>query len=160
MGCPSTVELTKNLSFSIATHDPDTGVLTDADALPTYRIYEEGSDTALLTGSFAKLDDANTTGKYRATVGITAANGFELDKGYTISISATVDSDTGGITYDFTVTDLTFIKDIEGGRWKIDTVLNQMIFYKSDNTTEVARFNLYDEDGNATYQNVFERTRV
>lgn len=51
-----------------------------------------------------------------------------------------------------------FINNIEGGRWRI--VNNQMIFYKSDNTTEVARFNLYDSDGQPATENVFERQRA
>ena len=55
-------------------------------------------------------------------------------------------------------TDITFLKDIEGGKWKI--VGNQMIFYKSDNSTEVARFNLLDSTGSASMENVFERQRV
>lgn len=50
-----------------------------------------------------------------------------------------------------------FIRDIEGGRWKIDKTLKQMIFYKADNVTEVARFNLFDGDGIAAFENVFER---
>lgn len=54
--------------------------------------------------------------------------------------------------------DLTFLQDIEGGKWQI--IGNQMIFYKSDNTTEVARFNLFDSDGNPTMINVFDRQRV
>lgn len=54
--------------------------------------------------------------------------------------------------------DITFLKDIEGGRWKI--VDNQMIFYKSDNSTVVATFNLFDSDGNATMINIFDRQRV
>ncbi|MCK4527728.1 right-handed parallel beta-helix repeat-containing protein, partial [candidate division WOR-3 bacterium] len=37
-------------------------------------------------------------------------------------------------------TKLAFLAAIEGGRWKI--ISNQMIFYKEDNVTEVARFNL------------------
>ena len=54
--------------------------------------------------------------------------------------------------------DITFLKNIEGGKWKIEG--NQMIFYKSDNTTEVARFNLFDSDGNPAMINVFERQRA
>jgi len=56
--------------------------------------------------------------------------------------------------------DIEFIKDIEGGRWKIDTVLNQMIFYKSDNSTTVATFDLKGSGETATTENVFERTRA
>ena len=51
-----------------------------------------------------------------------------------------------------------FTKDVEGGRWKIEA--NQMIIYKSDNKTEVARFNLKDSSGNPAMTNVFQRERV
>lgn len=54
--------------------------------------------------------------------------------------------------------DITFLKDIEGGRWKIES--NQMIFYKSDNETEVARFNLLDADGSPTMTDILERERT
>lgn len=55
---------------------------------------------------------------------------------------------------------LAFLSDTEGGRWKIDTSANQMIFYKSDNSTEIMRFNLYDKYGQPASENVFERQRV
>ena len=56
------------------------------------------------------------------------------------------------------LSDIAFIKNIEGGRWKI--INNQMIFYKSDNSTEIARFNLYDKQGQLSEENIFERQRV
>jgi len=102
MGCPSFVIIGENLVFSIATHDPDTGVLTDADAAPSYRIYEDETATAILTGNMAILDTGNTTGFYTELIACTAANGFEDGKSYTIYIEATVDGDTGGISYAFT----------------------------------------------------------
>ena len=106
MGCPSQVELGDNLVFSITTHDPDTGVLTDADAAPTYLIYETETTTAILTGSMAILDTTNTTGFYTESITCSTSNGFETGKSYTIYIEATVDSDKGGISYGFNVTDL------------------------------------------------------
>jgi hypothetical protein len=43
--------------------------------------------------------------------------------------------------------DAEFIKNIEGGKWEISG--SQMIFYKEDNVTEIARFDItYDVDGN------------
>jgi hypothetical protein len=48
--------------------------------------------------------------------------------------------------------------DIEGGRWKLEN--NQMIFYEDDNSTEVARFNLFDSNGSPTMENVYDRQRV
>lgn len=53
---------------------------------------------------------------------------------------------------------LDLIHDIEGGKWTI--VNNQMVFFKSDNMTEIARFNLFDEDGNPSVDSVFRRERV
>ena len=50
--------------------------------------------------------------------------------------------------------------DISYGRWKIDKVSNQMVFYRSDNVTEVARFNLFDDAGVPTFDGVFERQKV
>lgn len=48
--------------------------------------------------------------------------------------------------------------DIQYGRWKI--VNNSMVFYKEDNVTVVATFNLLDENGNPTMDAVFDRRRV
>lgn len=104
MGCPSYVELEDTLVFSITSHDPATGILTDADSAPSYRVYEDETSTPILTGSMAKLDDVNTTGFYTESITCSAANGFEDGKTYTIYIEATVDSDTGGITYGFKAT--------------------------------------------------------
>jgi len=48
------------------------------------------------------------------------------------------------------LSDTSFIKDIEGGKWEIIPGLTpQMVFYKADNITEIARFDIsYDDDGN------------
>jgi hypothetical protein len=55
---------------------------------------------------------------------------------------------------------LNFVHHIEGGRWKIDKVLNQMVFYDETNAIEVARFDLKDAVGQAVHEDVFERIRV
>lgn len=101
MPCPTEVEIGDNLVFSVCTHDPDTGVLTDADAVPAYRLYEDETDPPILTGNMAKLDDDDTTGFYTELVACTSGNGFENGKSYTIYITATVDGDLGGISYGF-----------------------------------------------------------
>ena len=105
MGCPSYCEIGDDLVFSIACHDPDTGVLTDADAAPAYRVYENEVTTALLTGTMTEMVDAggagNTTGFYTESIAVTVGNSFEAEKTYTVYIEATVDSDKGGICYSF-----------------------------------------------------------
>lgn len=56
--------------------------------------------------------------------------------------------------------DMTFVKAIEGGRWRINIATNQMIFYDVDNITEIARFNLFDSAGAPASEDVYERTRT
>ena len=103
MGCPAEARLGATLIFTITTHDPDTGVLTDADGDPSYRVYEDETGTAILTGTMSKLDDAATTGFYSENIAVSVANGFENGKTYSVYIEATVDSDTGGMTYGFKI---------------------------------------------------------
>lgn len=102
MGCPKEVKIGYNITFSITTHDPSNGIVTDADSAPSYRVYEDETATPILTGSMAKLDDANTTGFYTETISGTAANGFEHRKTYTVYIEAIVDGNTGAKDYTFT----------------------------------------------------------
>jgi hypothetical protein len=82
------------VTFTAATHTASTGAVTDADAVPAYRVYEDETGTAILTGNMAKLDDAGTTGFYSEQITLSAANGFEKGKSYTILITAAV----GGVT--------------------------------------------------------------
>ncbi len=104
MGCQGTVEIGDNLTFSVCTHDPDTGELTDADAVPDYRVYEDETAIAILTGTMAILDTVNTTGFYTEEIACTVANGFQDGKSYTVYVEATVDGDTGGISFGFRAT--------------------------------------------------------
>lgn len=111
MGCQGSVYLGDNLTFSICTHDADTGTLTDASAAPAYRVYEDETATAILTGTMAVLDTGNTTGFYTELIACTTANGFEIGKSYTVYIEATVDGITGGIAYGFTVDNVAAVAD-------------------------------------------------
>ncbi len=115
MGCPSEIYLGQTFSFSITTHDPDTGIVTDADAVPTYRIYEHITEAAILNGNVdsgsgagqSEFDDGNTVGLYAKEIAGTSGNGFEINKTYHIYVSATVDGDTGTIAYTFQVNPIT-----------------------------------------------------
>lgn len=86
-------EIDDLFTFTCNTHST-AGAATDADSVPTYRVYEDETGTAILTGSMAKLDDANTTGFYSEQITLSAANGFEVGKCYNIYISVVV----GGVT--------------------------------------------------------------
>ena len=49
---------------------------------------------------------------------------------------------------------------IHTGRWLVDENTNQMVFYQDDNTTEIARYSLFDRDGNSSIEELFERRLV
>jgi len=83
-------EIDDLLTFACNTHAVATGVATDADAVPSYRVYEDETGTPILTGTMALLDSANTAGFYSEQITLSAANGFEVGKSYTIYISATL----------------------------------------------------------------------
>lgn len=91
------------LTFTVPTHAADTGAVTDADAVPAYRVYEDETGTAIATGNMAKLDDANTTGFYSEQLTLSAANGYEVGKSYNIYISAAVGGVTGATTRQFKI---------------------------------------------------------
>lgn len=55
-------------------------------------------------------------------------------------------------------TDLSFVRQIEQGRWRI--VSNQMIFYDADGVTPLRVFNLKDINGIPSNVNIFERIPV
>jgi hypothetical protein len=91
------------VTFTVNTHIPSTGVATDSTGSPAYRIYEDETSTAIVTGSMAKLDDTNTTGFYSERVQLTSGSGFEKGKSYSIYISATVGSATGTLSHTFQI---------------------------------------------------------
>ena len=49
---------------------------------------------------------------------------------------------------------------IHTGRWEIEESNKQMVFYQDDNTTEIARFDLFDRNGVKSIDELFERRLV
>ena len=49
---------------------------------------------------------------------------------------------------------------IHTGRWKIEESAKQMVFYQDDNSTEIARFDLFDRNGTKSIDELFERRLV
>lgn len=91
------------LTFPANTHAPSTGAATDADAVPAYRVYEDETATPILTGNMALLDGTNTVGFYSEQITLSAANGFEKGKSYTVYISAAVGGVTGTMSHSFQI---------------------------------------------------------
>jgi len=92
--------LGQTLTFSVNTFSAS-GPPVDADAAPTYSIYEQEGTTAVLSGTMSKLDDVGTTGLYAETVTIAASGGFERFKTYTVYITAAVSTVAVAKSYNF-----------------------------------------------------------
>lgn len=70
-----------------------TGAAVDADSTPTFEVFEEATDTDIgVGGNMTKR--TSKTGHYRGSFTISAANGFEVGKFYSVVGTAVV----GGVT--------------------------------------------------------------
>jgi hypothetical protein len=88
------IPLDEVIFFDCITTHPTTGAATDADSTPTFAVYEEATDTDIgVGGNLTKR--ASLTGNYRGTFTLSAANGFEVGKWYSIIGSATVNAIAG-----------------------------------------------------------------
>lgn len=85
------VELGSTFYFWVQTEN-SSGVVTapDSDA-PAYKVYEGGSNTALVTGNTSGPVDSNT-GFYKGSFTASSANGFERGGTYVIRITYTITS--------------------------------------------------------------------
>lgn len=108
-------------TFYAVTTKFDTGVATDADAVPAYRVYEEETGTPILTGNMALLDSANTAGLYSEQITLSAANGFEVGKSYCVHIAATVNSVAGATVREFVVRKKPLTPTTEGRELDVTT---------------------------------------
>lgn len=89
----------ETLYFYANTHRFDTGVATDADSPPAYRVYRMEDGTPVVTGSMALLDSVNTAGFYSEAVSLAGYDPGE----YACYISATVNAIVGTKSFPFTV---------------------------------------------------------
>ena len=49
---------------------------------------------------------------------------------------------------------------IHTGRWLVDENTNQMVFFQDDNSTEIARYALFDRNGVSSIDELFERRLI
>lgn len=88
------------LTFTACTHD-DTGAAADADAVPSYAIYEDETATAIVSGNMTRL--GAVTGFYTERVQLTAAAGFEAGKMYAIRVEAVMGGVMAAAAHSFAV---------------------------------------------------------
>jgi hypothetical protein len=87
------MELGKTWTRDFCTHSATTGAVTDADALPEVRIFEDNSPDPIAYIP-TTIQRGVLTGQYCVTIVATEANGFEKGKSYNAIATAAV----GGIS--------------------------------------------------------------
>ena len=128
------------------------------------------SEGGLSTVGFTMIDGDGVVTSLRSTAGVhevgVSTGIYAAQITFATQFSGSILWDTAGTPiayaaeqYNPTAENVEFIKDIEGGRWVIDSTSNQMVFYKSDNATEVARFGLSGSSGLPAVAQVFRRNR-
>ncbi|KKL81112.1 hypothetical protein LCGC14_1997990, partial [marine sediment metagenome] len=160
MGCPSTIILGDNLVFTICSYNLGTLAATDDDTNPTYRVYEEETGTAILSGSFAKLDDGNTTGFYSESIACTTGNGFEVNKTYSIYAEFTVGAVDHAETYNFRIInenvagpgDYTVTLTIQDTGASALSGVSVWLNTANDRSSAVAGTKVTDDNGQVTFE--------
>jgi len=130
---------------------------TEVAARSTTGVHEIGNNTGIYAAPVTFPD--NFTGSILWDTGQDADTVYASEEQNNTDSAASLTGDITAIKTSIDA-DLTFVKDMLGGRWCIDPATAQMVFYKGDNTTEVARFDLRDKNDQPSYLSVFDRNRV
>ena len=85
---------------------------------------------------------------------------LDLSTQFSGSIVWSVNGNTNVYATEEVKIDQKMARYIHTGRWLIDENTNQMIFFQDDNTTEIAKYDLFDRNGNSSITELFERRLV
>ena len=109
----------------------------------------------------ASVTTASNTGIYELGSS-TGLYGVQLDLStqFSGSIVWSVDGNTNVFATEEVKIDQKMARYIHTGRWQVDENTNQMIFFQDDNATEIARYDLFDRNGNSSITELFERRLV
>jgi hypothetical protein len=141
-----------NVGFTVFN---STGI--EAASRSTLGVYEVGILTGIYSAPVTFSD--NFSGTILWDTGEAPEPTFASEE---INLSDSAGSLSGDITdiKSAISSDLTLVRDMIAGRWSIDHENFQMIFYKEDNATEVARFDLRDKNDKPSYLSVFNRHKA
>jgi len=132
MPVPTIGLLTKAFSWSFDVRD-SFGASADADAAPTYAIYEHETTTAIVTGSMTKL--GSVTGFYTEDIDLAIASGFETFHSYQLRISWTYNSKDYSKSYAFTVLGADALAEAGGGDYPV-SLADMKLHLKLETTEE------------------------
>ena len=85
---------------------------------------------------------------------------LDLSTQFSGSIVWSVDGNTRVYATEEVKIDQKMARYIHTGRWLVDENTNQMVFFQDDNSTEIARYALFDRNGVSSIDELFERRLI
>jgi hypothetical protein len=127
--------------------------LADLPASVHFSLYDTLGTATIFRSSGSIYQVGSGTGIYGSEV--------SLSQHFSGSILWEVTASNGNVVFasDEVEIDSRLTRHFTVGKWQIDKTTSEMIFYQDDNVTEMGRFSLADDRGNASTDQVFRRTR-
>jgi hypothetical protein len=127
--------------------------LADLPARVHFSLYDTLGTATIFRSSGSIYQVGSGTGIYGSEV--------SLSQNFSGSILWEVTASNGNVVFasDEVEIDSKLTRHFTVGKWEIDKSTNEMIFYQDDNVTEMGRFDLADNNGNPSTDQVFIRTR-
>jgi len=114
-----------------------------------YSLYDTtGAQTGSTTNS-GVYEIGSSTGLYAVE--------FDVSVYFSGSIVWSVNGNTDIYATELVQIDNKLARNIQFGRWKVDDTNKEMIFYDSDNATEIVKYQLFDKSGSPSISEVFDR---
>lgn len=117
-----------------------------------YALYDTLGTKVLNETNSGVYELGTTTGLYGVQL--------DLSTQFSGSIVWSVDGNTNIFATEEVKIDQKMARYIHTGRWMVDENTNQMIFFQDDNSTEIARYDLFDRNGVSSIDELFERRLV
>jgi hypothetical protein len=115
------LKLNDTVHFRVTLHNIS-GVRKHADESPFFYVFEQASDTPIISRSGMGIVEPPFTGVYRGTFAVNAANGFDLGNYYTVMVSGKVnDLVAFHVPFEFNVVDrnLTDLPTVTGVTFQV-----------------------------------------
>ena len=117
-----------------------------------YQLFDTLGTSVLSARNTGVSELGTSTGLYGVQV--------DLSTQFSGSIVWSVDGNTRVYATEEVKIDQKMARYIHTGRWLVDENTNQMVFFQDDNSTEIARYALFDRNGASSIEELFERRLI
>ena len=117
-----------------------------------YQLFDTLGSSVLSSRNTGIYELGTATGMYGVQL--------DLSTQFSGSIVWSIDGNTQVYATEEVKIDQKMARYIHTGRWVVDETSNEMVFFQDDNTTEIARYALFDRNGVSSIDELFERRLI